>query len=378
MVHSLYAQLQNMEELSRQTSIPVGRLWDAYKNENTKLENWGGKLEEYYYKRFPEGHFSRFFERRDEKLQKAFYKAVKKDPTLEIDSRDKTDLRTLLEEDWTWLSTWHYKKDEPGVHYLRARYALMSGWTNLLLEPDISQPDALRLAINESDQGMIELKRTPERLYYRDLMMKLIRLKLSAVQRLHLFEHKNHMPVSKALPSLELQDLLDFLLSKVTTWPKGYTDRWQWARDAVTISSALAGLAEEPLKEYLREKCAAAYAILLDERPEFTDIDHPEWSVGRAADDPDFKFFRENIHTISGIVDTIREKESIMKTPKLAKASLVIIGFILLAAMAVGYGAGLAPISTAQIVWPGPIKSAIIVWPDKSAHISWPGTPIPT
>jgi hypothetical protein len=247
----------------------------------------------------------------------------------------------------------------------------MSGWTNLLLAPDISQPDALRLAINESDRGLIELKRTPERLYYRDLMMKLIRLKLSAVQRLHLIEHKNHMPVSKALPSLELQDLLDFLLSKVTTWPKGYTDRWQWARDAVTISSALAALAEEPLKESLREKCAAAYAILVDERPEFTDIDHPEWSVGPAADDPDFKFFRENIRTISKIVDTIREKKSIMKTSKLAKASLAIIGFILLAAMAVGYGAGLAPVSTAHIVWPGPIKTAIIIWPIRadSAHV---------
>jgi hypothetical protein len=385
MVHSLYAQRQNMEELSRKTGVPVGRLWDAYKNENTKLETWGAKLEEYYYKQFPEGHFSRFVARRDEKLQKAFYKAVRKDPTLEFDSRDKTDLRTLLEDDWTLLSTWHSEEDEPGALYLRARYALMSGWTNLLLEPGISQPDALRRAISDSARGMAELQRTPERLYYRDLMMKFIRLKLSAVQRLHLTEHENHLPVSKALPSSELKDLLDFLLSKVTTWPKGYTDRWQFARDAVTISSALDGLPssaleelpEESLKEAVLEKCAAAYAILLDERPEFADINHPEWSVGPAADDPDLKFFRENIHTISKIVTTIREK-NIKKTSKRAKASLAILGFVLLAGIAVGYAVDLAPIRTAIIVWPGPIKTAIIIWPIKSTHIFWPGAPAPT
>jgi len=66
----------NMEELHRKTKIPVNRLWDAWRNKDVILVQWGRALEAYYYKRFPEALFDAFVERRDRKLQDAFQQAV--------------------------------------------------------------------------------------------------------------------------------------------------------------------------------------------------------------------------------------------------------------------------------------------------------------
>jgi hypothetical protein len=440
MVRSLYAEHPNMEELARKTGIPVGRLWDAYNNPDAQLTHHGSKLEDYYYGKRPEGHFSQFFERLDEELQSAFYKAVTKDPEKpEQESGAKSDLRDLFEKNWPGLSTWYFKdqvvgqleadalakflrteadtpqggtiepplNDPPAVAYINTRYLTVSGWTDIPLEPKLRQCDALRRAISTAGRGLSQLDLDPERRHYDELRMKFVRLQLSARQKLSLVEHKEQLPVAKALPSLELQNLLDFLLLKVTTiWPEGYIFRWSWARDAISISSGLAELAEGTARESLHEKCATAYAILRMERPEFSDIDHPEWSVGPAADDPDLKFFRENIDSVRKMTaDIIRkicaEKESVMKnrkrtrvslavkkegagakkTRKPARVSLAVIG-ILLATSAVGYGivrdltSARVGTSSASIVWPN--KLAVIVWPDKVASIRSLGETTPT
>jgi hypothetical protein len=127
MVRSLWGRLGNMEQLSRKSEVPVNSLWRAFKNQNTKLTGGARALEKYYYEQFPNHHFSQFFARKDEKLQNAFQLAVADK------GADKTILRELLEDDWTWLSTWSYDADKSAEHYLRARYALMAGWTNIPL-----------------------------------------------------------------------------------------------------------------------------------------------------------------------------------------------------------------------------------------------------
>jgi hypothetical protein len=291
---------ENMEEVSRRTAvtvipatpgnpgregkpaIPVQALWRAFNDPDAKLTGWGRRLEEYYYTRYPENHFSHFFAIRDQKLQDAFQLAVAQE------RRDPTALRLLFEEDWTWLSCWSYEDDPAGETYLRARYLLMSGWTGVLLDPCLDQVATLKQALTEIDICLDDLSRDRKRPGHLDLTMRATKLKISILQRLHLVEHKKHLPVTKTLDHAELNGLLDYLLSKVTAWPKSHFNRWQWARDAVTISSGL----------HLIEQCARAYAVLLVERPDFANIDHKEWTVGPAAEDPDLNFFRQNIDAI--------------------------------------------------------------------------------
>lgn len=285
MVRSLRTLVRSMEELARKSGIPVKRLWDAYEDENTTFRTWKQPLETYYYKRFPECQFTAFVQRRDQKLQDAFQLAVSES------NRDPSKLRELIEDDWTWLSSWRYE-DKADEHYLRARYALMSGWANIRLAPEVGQEAALVLAVDESALSLAALEEHPERPMYLGLRMKVARTKISAAQRLHLLKHKKHLSVTQTLGRHELQDLAEYLLSQVKAWAKGHFNRWQLARDAVTISSGLSML----------DECSQAYEILLEERPVFADPDHPEWTVGPAADDPDLKFFRDNLKAIRKLI----------------------------------------------------------------------------
>jgi hypothetical protein len=180
--------------------------------------------------------------------------------------------------------------------------------------------------------------------------MKVTKLKISAQQRLHLYEHKKHLPVTNTIPRPELENFLQYLLSQISDWPKGHFNRWQFSRDAVTISSGLS----------LLNECSKAYAILLDERPEFEDIDHAEWTVGPAANDPDLQFFRNNINQIRNIIKPTpindNEKESDML--KLRKIAMGLIAITLLAAAVAGQLIYKAPAEKAGAV-------ASIVWPNR-------------
>jgi hypothetical protein len=288
MVHSLRPLAKgNMEELARNANIPVGRLWDAWHNEDVNLARWGRALEAYYYMCFPEALFDPFVERRDRKLEDAFQQAVASSMP------DPTALRELIEDDWTWLSTWKYEIDEPGVEYLGARYALTALWTNIRLAPDIDQKKAFEVINDKCVRGKTALRRTPDRPLHAGLMMRFTRLQISAAQRYHLLFHKKYLPVTKTVPEAELRELLEYLVAQIKSWKKGHFARWQRARDAVTIASGLSKL----------EECCDAYKILLEERPEFKNLNHQKWTVGSAADDPDLKFFRENFDKICTLIE---------------------------------------------------------------------------
>jgi hypothetical protein len=286
MVRSLRALVKSMEQLSDKTGIPVNRLWDAYKNPNVQLKAWGAKLAAYYRTKFPEPEFDPWIERRDRKLQDAFQLAIAAEPR-----RDRSKLRELFEDDWTWLSAWVYD-DRAGERYLRARYALTSGWADARLSPDISREATLELAENEGVLCLEEINNNPQRPFHQGLKQKAAKVVISARQRLHLLKHNKHLPLTQAIDRAELEPLLGYLLTEIESWPVNHFNRWQWARDAVTISSGLT----------MKDECSRAYEILLDERPAFANLDHHEWTIGPAANDPDLRFLRQNYEEICNLI----------------------------------------------------------------------------
>ena len=278
MVRALRALEPSMEELARKSGIPVKRLWDAFNEADTVFRTWRRPLESYYYKLFPDFHFSAFFQKRDRKLQDAFQMAIK----AEKGRSDRSLLTELFEDDWPWLCDWNYPRNRAAEHYLRGRYALISGWTGVPLDPRTDRKAALELAVSESVLSLAELDHDAEQQIQTALRMKVVKLMVSAKQRLHLLRHEKHLPLSLALERSELESLLAFLLSEITQWSHGHFNRWQWSRDAVTIASALNWQAQ----------CETAFRILVEERPDFANPDHQEWTVGNAADDPALDFFR--------------------------------------------------------------------------------------
>ena len=159
MVRSLRTLVRSMEELARKSGIPVKRLWDAYEDENTTFRTWKQPLETYYYKRFPECQFTAFVQRRDQKLQDAFQLAVSESNRYRqaAPRADRGRLDMAL--------SWRYE-DKAGEHDLRARYALMSGWTDIGLAPEIGQEAALVLAVDESALCLAALEVTSQRPMY--------------------------------------------------------------------------------------------------------------------------------------------------------------------------------------------------------------------
>jgi hypothetical protein len=414
MVRSLRATVPSMEELSRRTGIHVNPLWRAFNNPGAKINGMRDALEAYFNQQFPDIHFSEFVAIHDEKLQDAFQLAVEPPQNGTAGQlRNSTELRLLFKENWAWVSGWDFKGDKAASMYLRARFMLTAGWTNVQLDSQLkNQLVTLKAASTEADACAQELDRQPERPHLPHLKMKVTKLKISAQQRLHLYEHKKHLPVTNTIPRPELENFLQYLLSgggkgpqfetnqdmqisrirlsdktsrlhprhavrkpgqayepevpvkvrewigpalaspdsQISDWPKGHFNRWQFSRDAVTISSGLS----------LLNECSKAYAILLDERPEFEDIDHAEWTVGPAANDPDLQFFRNNINQIRNIIKPTpindNEKESDML--KLRKIAMGLIAITLLAAAVAGQLIYKAPAEKAGAV-------ASIVWPNR-------------
>lgn len=284
MVRSLYAHLQNMERIGRESGVPVNSLWSAYGNPNCKMRAWRPQLLAYYEKVFQTSKFDAFIERHDRNLQEAFQKAVGP-------SKDRTQIRGLFESNWTFLAAWKYEKDEAGGHYLKAKYALMAGWLNMGSVLGFSQKACFDLAMSENNLSLSSLEVLP--LSSREgLKMRALKQKLSVTQRLYLLQFKEHIPLANALEKGELNGLLDYFLSAIERWPHKHFNRWQWARDAVTISSALE----------LLDECSRAYEILLLERPEFADLDYEEWTPIAPAQDPDLVFFRSNIEAIRKLI----------------------------------------------------------------------------
>ena len=259
-------------------------------NPSVHLQKWGAKLEAFYYEHFPECHFSRFAEMHDKMLQDAFQKAVKKSDKDGSRCGVSNDLRSLFKELWFFIKEWHPEDDKAVSHYIVARYLHISAWTGIPLEPGLDPTTALRRALVELDLCAKELELDTERLHWLDLTKRVTRLKLSVAQFLEWQIHRRPVGATQVLDRSSLASLLEYLVSKITSWPFGHFERWQRARDAVTISSALG-------VDFFRE-CASSYEILIGERPQFLNRDDPEWAVGDPADYPDLAFFREIMRQI--------------------------------------------------------------------------------
>jgi hypothetical protein len=170
MVQSLYPKHGNMEHHARSLKAHVNTLWRLYREENASAKGCAERLEQYYIKHFPEDrHFSRFFRERDEALQIAFQKAVAEEGSI----RNRNDLKAIFRSDWTWLECWSYARDKAAEHYLRARYALISGWAKVPLDDVQNEPRlALELAMREGALCESELDRNPERPHREHLNLK--------------------------------------------------------------------------------------------------------------------------------------------------------------------------------------------------------------
>jgi hypothetical protein len=277
-----------MERISRESGVPVNPLWEAHKKPDIQMRTWGPDLLAYYEKVFPNPKFDPFIELHDRQLQDAFQKAVVED----VEKRDRTEIEGLFEKNWNFLKFWIYEQDRAGAHYLRGKYALMAGWLNMGSALGLSQDACLEIAADETDLCLSSLDAQHFSSDREGLKMRALKQKLSTLQRLHLAKFGEPLPLTKALETSELKGLLNYLLSSIEGWTIGHFNRWQLARDAVTVSSALNLLSE----------CSRAYAILLAERSEFEDSDFSEWSQNAAHDDPDLVFFQANIHEIRKLV----------------------------------------------------------------------------
>src|SRR5262249_51937405 len=108
-----------------------------------------------------------------------------------IDRPDPTALRELIQDDWTWLSTWKYEIDEPAAEYLGARYALTALWTNIQLAPDIDQKGAFKLINDKCVRGRTALSRTLDRPFQAALMMRFTRYKSRRLSGFTFYSIKN-------------------------------------------------------------------------------------------------------------------------------------------------------------------------------------------
>jgi hypothetical protein len=153
MVRSLRATVPSMEELSRRTGIHVNPLWRAFNNPGAKINGMRDALEAYFNQQFPDIHFSEFVAIHDEKLQDAFQLAVEPPQNGKAGQlRDSTELRLLFKENWAWVSGWDFKGDKAASMYLRARFMLTAGWTNVQLDSQLkNQLVTLKAASTEAD-----------------------------------------------------------------------------------------------------------------------------------------------------------------------------------------------------------------------------------
>jgi hypothetical protein len=190
----------------------------------------------------------------------------------------------------------------------------MAGWLNKGPVLGFSQRGCFDLAMSENNLSLSSLDALPFNSRRAGLKMRALKQKLAVTQRLHLLEFKKHIPLTNALEPGELNGLLDYFLSAIEGWPHEHFNRWQWARDAVTISSALA----------LLDECSRAYEILLLERPEFADLDYEEWTHDAPSEDPDLTFFRSDIEAINGrkVTSSIPEPPTLSRSLSICARSM--------------------------------------------------------